>query len=79
MYAVTGELLNIDLSRGSVRTETLPQRCYQEFLGGYGLGVSLLMERMDPRCDPLGPDNILGLYSLPLHGIRQISFNRWLG
>ncbi len=63
MYAVTGKLLNIDLSHGSVETETLPEQYYRDFLGGYGLGVSLLMERMDPRCDPLGPENILGIAS----------------
>ena len=78
MHAVTGRLLNIDLNHGSVRTETLPERYYQEFLGGYGLGVSLLMERMDPRCDPLGPDNILGFASGYLTGTKAYIASRYM-
>lgn len=78
MYAVTGRLLNIDLNHGSVRTETLPERYYQDFLGGYGLGVSLLMERMDPRCDPLGPDNILGFASGYLTGTKAYIASRYM-
>ena len=60
MHAVTGKLLNIDLSKEKTSLETLPVKLYRHFLGGYGLGVRLLLERMDPACDPLSPENILG-------------------
>ena len=60
MYAITGKLLSVDLGRGTCSAEELPPAKYREYLGGYGLGAALLLERMDPACDPLGPKNILG-------------------
>ena len=50
----------VDLSRAAVEVETLPDAVYREVLGGYGLGVKLLSERMPVGTDALGPENILG-------------------
>ncbi len=55
-----GKILNVDLSMGTCETESLDPTIYRDYLGGYGLGVRLLYERMPPGADPLGPDNILG-------------------
>jgi aldehyde:ferredoxin oxidoreductase len=60
MHAVTGNLLSVNLSSGKATLEHLPHDIYRKYLGGYGIGARLLLERMDPACDPLGPDNILG-------------------
>jgi aldehyde:ferredoxin oxidoreductase len=60
MNAVTGMLLNIDLTSQACTEEPLPAELYRNYLGGYGLGVRLLLERMDPACDPLGPGSIVG-------------------
>ncbi len=60
MYAVTGKLLNVNLSDGTLSTENISFEQYKKYMGGYGLGAALLMERMDPAADALGPDNILG-------------------
>ena len=54
-----GRILNVDLTTGKIELETLPDEVYRDFLGGYGLGVSVLYSRMLPGADPLGPDNIL--------------------
>lgn len=56
-----GKMLFIDLSTGTIQTESLPEAVYRDTLGGYGLGVHILSERMPAGADPLGPDNILGL------------------
>jgi len=56
-----GKILFVDLSTGAVQTEALPESVYRDTLGGYGLGVQILTERMPAGADPLGPDNILGL------------------
>jgi len=55
-----GRVLVVDLSRGVLGVETLPESAYRDVLGGYGLGVKLLYERMPTGADPLGPENILG-------------------
>lgn len=56
-----GRVLFVDLSTGTIQTEPLPESVYRDTLGGYGLGVHVLSERMPAGADPLGPDNILGL------------------
>ncbi len=53
-------ILFVDLSARRVQIESLPESVYRETLGGYGLGVRVLTERMPAGADPLGPDNILG-------------------
>jgi aldehyde:ferredoxin oxidoreductase len=55
-----GKMLFVDLSNGSIREEILSERLCREFIGGYGFGIRILYERMKPRTDPLGPENILG-------------------
>ena len=58
-YGFWGKVLWINLGTREVREEALPEGLYRRFLGGYGLGVSLLYERMPAGADPLGPENIL--------------------
>ena len=57
MYAVTGKLLSVDLDTKSCLIEAIPEQLYRQYLGGYGLGAALLLERMD-RCD--FPERLLG-------------------
>jgi len=63
-----GKVLFVDLTSGSVKGENLPEKVYRDFIGGQGLGVRILYERMKPKVDPLGPDNILGFLVGPLTG-----------
>jgi len=55
-----GKVLFVDLSTGQVEVERPPEEVYRSYLGGYGLGVHVLYERMPAGADPLGPENILG-------------------
>lgn len=68
LYGYTGKILWIDLKDETVREEDLEQNIYREFLGGAGLGVRIIYERMKPKSDPLGPENILGFVTGPLTG-----------
>ncbi len=61
-----GRVLFVDLGRGTIHEEKLPERIYREFIGGYGLGIRILYEHMKPKVDPLGPDNMLGFIAGPL-------------
>ncbi len=78
MYAVTGKLLSVDLKSQSCKVEGLPEKLYRHYLGGYGLGVALLLERMDPACDPLGPENILGFAAGYLTGTGAYIASRFM-
>jgi aldehyde:ferredoxin oxidoreductase len=58
-YGFWGKVLSVDLSTGEVREERQPEETYRRFLGGYGLGVNYLYNRIPAQADPLGPQNIL--------------------
>jgi aldehyde:ferredoxin oxidoreductase len=78
MYAVTGRMLSVDLKSGRCDTETIPGRMYRQYLGGYGMGVAMLLERMNPVCDPLGPENILGFAAGYLTGTGAYIASRFM-
>ena len=59
--AYNGKILNVDLSSGKISPEELPEQMYKDYLGGYGIGVRLLFDRIPQGADPLGPENVLGL------------------
>ena len=51
------DLLNVDLSHGTVTKEALSEEL--EKLGGHGLTSAIVAREVDPTADPLGPDNVL--------------------
>ncbi len=55
-----GKVLFVNLSDGSIREEIPDERIYRDFIGGNGLGIRFLYERMQAQVDGLGPENILG-------------------
>jgi aldehyde:ferredoxin oxidoreductase len=78
MYAATGKLLSADLNTRNCTVEAVAEQLYRRYLGGYGLGVALLLERMDPACDPLGPENILGFAAGYLTGTGAYIASRFM-
>jgi aldehyde:ferredoxin oxidoreductase len=73
--ALNGKILNVNVSTGVIEPEQIPEATYRKYLGGYGLGVRLLFDRIPQGADPLGPDNVLGFFpglltGTPLFGIR---------
>ena len=73
-----GRVLHVDLTRGRVETQALPDAAYRHYLGGYGLGVHVLLERVPPGADPLGPDNVLGFLPGLLTGSGAPFSGRWM-
>jgi aldehyde:ferredoxin oxidoreductase len=65
-YGYMGKLLFVDLTNRKVREEELSETMARRFVGGYGVGARIIMERMKPGADPLGPDNIFGIGTGPL-------------
>lgn len=68
MYGWTGKLLRVNLSRGSHSVEPLNEQWCRDYIGGRGLGARYLYEEVDPRVDPLSPDNKLIFACGPLTG-----------
>ncbi len=73
-----GRVLQVDLTRGRLEVEGLPEAVYRRFLGGYGLGVHLLLERIPPGAAPLGPENVLGFLPGLLTGSGAPFSGRWM-
>jgi aldehyde:ferredoxin oxidoreductase len=68
LYSYSGRCLVIDLTDRKAVVEELPQSILEDYLGGVGLGTRLLMERVKPGIEPLGPDNPLIFASSGLTG-----------
>jgi aldehyde:ferredoxin oxidoreductase len=68
MHGYQGQLLHIDLTAKTSRARELEEPRLRAFLGGIGLGTSLLYEFAPPGVDPLSPSNPLIFASAPLVG-----------
>lgn len=64
----TGKVLRIDLTNGSVTTEALNMEWADKYLGQRGLASKYLVEEVDPKADPLGPENKMIMATGPLTG-----------
>jgi aldehyde:ferredoxin oxidoreductase len=76
-YGYMGKFLFVDLTTGKTHEEELSEETKRDYIGGYGFGVRVLMEKMKPGADPLGPDNILGFGTGPLTGTGVASTSRF--
>jgi aldehyde:ferredoxin oxidoreductase len=57
MYAGPRDLMEIDLTTRTWRRSALGDEVFADALGGVGLAVRLIDERVDGPLDPLGPEN----------------------
>ena len=64
----TRKILRVDLTKGTCKSEPLNMDWAQKYLGQRGLASKYLVEEIDPKCDPLGPDNKLIMATGPLTG-----------
>jgi aldehyde:ferredoxin oxidoreductase len=74
----TGCVLRVNLTLGSVRREELDARHARDYVGGRGLGARLLWDELDPRVDPLSPDNLLVFATGPLTGTNASCGARYM-
>ena len=70
-----GKMLSVDLSTGTITVERPDDALYRQYLGGYGIGARMLWDRVPKGADPLGPENMLGMFpglltGTPLFGQR---------
>jgi aldehyde:ferredoxin oxidoreductase len=70
MKANTGKIINVDLTAGCSRIETLPEEYYKKYIGGSGLAAKIFWERGRFDIDPLAPEAMLIFMNGPFAGLK---------
>ncbi|MHA1871678.1 MAG: aldehyde ferredoxin oxidoreductase family protein [Promethearchaeota archaeon] len=70
MKGMNGKLLAINLSKGEngIKIEELSDDVFHKYIGGRGLAVKILTERIKPKINPLSKENVLVFTIGPLTG-----------
>ena len=71
------KILRVNLTDGTHAVEPLNMDWAFDYLGERGLATKYLMEEMDPKVDPLGPDNLLIFVTGPLTGTMSSTSGRY--
>ena len=77
MHGWIGKVLRVNLSTGTVSTEPLDLDRAKAFIGARGLGSRYLYDEVDPRIDPLSPENKLIFVAGPFTGTYAPSGGRY--
>ncbi len=71
------KILRVNLSKGACESEPLNMDWANKYLGQRGLGTKYLSEEIDPKVDPMSPDNKLIIATGPLTGTAAATGGRW--
>jgi aldehyde:ferredoxin oxidoreductase len=71
------KLLRVDLTKGTCTSEPLNMDWAQKYLGQRGLATKYLAEEIDPKVDPLSPENKLIMTTGPLTGTCASTAGRY--
>jgi aldehyde:ferredoxin oxidoreductase len=72
-----GTILRINLTEGSIKKEPLNMQDAHDYVGARGLGTKYYCNEVDPKIDPLSPDNKLIFMTGPLTGTAACSSGRY--
>ncbi|MCB1773007.1 MAG: aldehyde ferredoxin oxidoreductase, partial [Gammaproteobacteria bacterium] len=75
--AWANKVMRVNLTNGTITTEALNMEWADAYLGQRGLASKYLFEEIDPKCDPLGPDNKLIMTTGPLTGTMASTGGRY--
>jgi aldehyde:ferredoxin oxidoreductase len=78
MYAWHGKILRVNLSDGEVSTETIDPQTAKDYLGGRGWAIKYLSAEVDPKIEPLSPENKLIFATGPLTSTPTPTGNRYM-
>ena len=77
MHGWIGKLLRVNLTSGKIATEALNPELARDYIGSRGLGTKLMYDEVDPKVDPLSPENKLMFVTGPLTGTFAPSTGRY--
>ncbi|MCG8324379.1 MAG: aldehyde ferredoxin oxidoreductase family protein [Thiotrichales bacterium] len=75
--AWTQKVMRVNLTEGTITNEPLNMEWAQQYLGQRGLATKYLVEEIDPKCDALGPENIMIMTTGPLTGTMASTAGRY--
>jgi aldehyde:ferredoxin oxidoreductase len=78
MYGYTGKILRVNLTDGTWKTEDLDLEMAKKFIGGRGLGTKMMMDEVDPKVDPLSPENKMFVVTGPMTGNPVATSGRYM-
>ena len=77
MHGWTGTILRVNLTTGDISKEPTNLESARMFIGARGLGTKMLYDEVDPKVDPLSPENKLIFAPRPLTGTFAPSVGRY--
>ncbi len=78
MFGYNGKVMRVNLTEGTIKTEELNHELAKKFLGGRGLGTKMMMDEVDPKVDPLSPENKLFIVTGPMTGNPVATGGRYM-
>ena len=75
--AWVGNILRVDLDKGTCNSEPLNMEWARKYLGQRGLATKYYVEEVDPKVDPLSPDNKMIMTTGPLTGTCASTAGRY--
>ncbi|MBU3653187.1 MAG: aldehyde ferredoxin oxidoreductase [Limnohabitans sp.] len=75
--AWAGKILRVNLTKGTVTSEPLNREWARDYVGSRGLGSKYLISEIDPKVDPLSPDNKIIWATGPLTGTMASTGGRY--
>lgn len=78
MYGWKLKILRVNLDTGMCKEEALDPKVAKDYIGGRGLGIYYLNKEIDPKCDPLSPENLLVMATGPLTGTKAATGGRYM-
>ena len=75
--AWTRKILRVNLTQGTCTPEPLNMKWANDYLGSRGLASKYLVEEVDPKVDPLSPENKLLMSTGPLTGTMASTGGRY--
>ncbi|MEM0197925.1 MAG: aldehyde ferredoxin oxidoreductase family protein [Fervidicoccaceae archaeon] len=68
MFGNWGKFIRVDMATGNIKVESWGEEVAKKWLGSRGLGIYLMLKEVDPKTDPLSPQNKLIIAAGPLTG-----------
>ncbi len=78
MYGYNGKILRVNLTTGKISEEKLDNELVKKWLGTRGFGIHTLLKEIDPKVDPLSPENKILFTTGPLTGTSAPSGGRYM-
>ena len=68
MRGLNNKILEVDLNHDKLNEVHIPEQILLDYIGGRGLGVKLLSDKLRPNLNPLDPENLLIFATGPFGG-----------